>query len=211
MTPPTAAAQRPATVTLEAASLSHEEHFQLLTGAVIPRPIAWTSTVSATGVVNLAPFSFYTVVSTKPPMLALTIEPASDGGMKDTVANIAHTKEFVVNSVSTDLGPAMAHTSGAFAADVDELAASGLHAVRSTWVKPPRVGESRVAMECRLHSLTRPGSDWLVIGEVLAFHLAPGLRDHRGHLDVERMEPLGRVAARFIDVPPPYPLTTPAS
>jgi flavin reductase (DIM6/NTAB) family NADH-FMN oxidoreductase RutF len=194
----------PQSTVLDPAGLAPEQLFQLLTGSVVPRPIAWTSTLSAGGVPNLAPFSFFTVVSTVPPMLSLTVEAATGGGPKDTLRNIEETGEFVVNSVSADVGDQMYESSLDHAPQVSEFREAGVTPTPSTTVRPPRVAESKISMECVLHQVLRPGSDALVIGTVVAFHVAEGLLSAAGHIDLHRLRPLGRVAARFTDVRDPF-------
>lgn len=194
----------PEATVLEPVGLTPEQLFQLLTGSVVPRPIAWTSTVSAEGVLNLAPFSLFTVVSTVPPMLSLTIEAAGGGGPKDTLRNIEETGEFVVNSVSADVADQMYESSLEHAPQVSEFREAGVTPAPSTTVRPPRVAESKISIECALHQVLRPGSDALVIGTVVAFHVAHGLLSGAGHIDLHRLRPLGRVAARFTDVRHPF-------
>ncbi|MEU6988677.1 flavin reductase family protein [Streptomyces sp. NPDC046324] len=187
-------------VTLSSASLDSVGHFKLLTASVVPRPIAWTSTLSRAGVPNLAPFSFYTVVSTTPPMVALTLESSSTGGLKDTQRNIEETGEFVINVVSSDLAEQMSHTAVESAADVDEFQLAGVDPAPSLHLKAPRVAEARISMECVLHSVLRPGSDSVLIGEIQTFHVAEDLMMADGHIDVDKMEVIGRVDSRFIRV-----------
>ncbi|MFD7551991.1 flavin reductase family protein [Streptomyces sp. NPDC059578] len=187
------------TRTVDPAELDRQGVFRLLTAIVVPRPIAWTSTVSDGGTRNLAPFSFFTVVSTEPPMLALTIEAAPGGGVKDTLRNLRTTGEFVVNTVSVDQARQLDLTGVDHAQEVDEFALAGVTPLASTRVRPPRVAEAGISVECVLHSLLTPGSDTLVIGEVVAFHIADELLTATGRIDVARLRPLGRVASRFVD------------
>ncbi|MFD1932281.1 flavin reductase family protein [Nonomuraea mangrovi] len=194
--------------TIDPGDVPQERIFELLIAAVVPRPIAWTSTVGLDGVRNLAPFSFYTVVSSRPPMLCLSIEAAGDGTAKDTLRNIETTGEFVVNTVSADAADLMYGTSLEHAADVDEFEACGVTPAPSARVRPPSVGESKISMECVLHTTLRPGSDTLVIGEVVAFHLAPGVLSCDGRVDIDGLHPLGRVDSRFIQVGNPFRLPT---
>ncbi|WP_367129174.1 flavin reductase family protein [Saccharothrix sp. HUAS TT1] len=198
-------------VAFDPATMPAAEVFGLLTATVTPRPIAWTSTVGRDGVLNLAPFSFYTVVSNTPPMLSLTIEDGPNGRVKDTLVNIRDSGEFVVNSVSVDVADRMHRTSLEHAADTDEFEIAGLTPVPSTRVRPPRVAESAIGMECRLRQLLRPGSDTVVIGEVVAVHVAPDLLRAPGRIDLGGLRPLGRVASRFTDVRATFalPLTAP--
>ena len=128
----------------------HGLAFDPLKALVVPRPIGWISTVSAAGNVNLAPFSFFNLLSEDPAMVC--VAPGGrkpDRPMKDTRANIEATGEFVVNLATWDLRDAMNATSAALPAETDELAAAGLTAVAARQVRPPWVGESPVQLECR--------------------------------------------------------------
>ncbi|MBC2640746.1 MULTISPECIES: flavin reductase family protein [unclassified Rhodococcus (in: high G+C Gram-positive bacteria)] len=184
---------------IAAADLSARETFNILTATVVPRPIAWTSTVSACGVNNLAPFSFYTVVSSEPPMLLLSIEPKEGSDPKDSEANIIATGEFVVNAVSVPSAHALHTTSLDHPREVDEFDVAGVTAIPSIRVQPPRIKEALISMECTVRQTLRPGRDLLVIGEVVTFHLAADLVvDSR--VDVRRLNPLGRVASQFTEL-----------
>ena len=196
-------------VSLDPAQASRDQLFRLLSGIVVPRPIAWTSTISPEGVLNLAPFSYYMVVSTVPPMLSLTIEATSTGRSKDTLSNIEATGEYVINSVSSRLAEKMYNTSLEHAPEIDEFAHCAVTPAPSIHVSPPRVAESKVSMECVLQSLVRPGSDMLVIGEVKAIHVSNDVLSPDESIDIERLKPLGRVDSRFIDVPAPFGLPRP--
>lgn len=180
--------------------------FGLLKASVVPRPIAWTSTISADGVNNLAPFSFFTVVSSAPPMILLSLEYLADGRLKDSAANIETTGEFVVNSVPSAYASAVQLTSEAHEPHVDEFALAGLTPNPSRHVRPHRVGESPISLECRLHTTVQPGSDRLIIGEVVAFHVSHHVLGEDGRIDVARVDPLGRIAAEFARI---HPLPTP--
>ncbi|HET9381793.1 MAG TPA: flavin reductase family protein [Streptomyces sp.] len=195
---------------LDPASLPREDIFDLLSASVVPRPIAWTSTVGDDGVLNLAPFSFFTVVSAEPPMLSLTLEAAPDGRPKDTLRNIRSTGQLVVNLVSDDLAEQMSRTSPDYAAEVDEFQVGGVTPAPSVTVRPPRVAEARISMECVLHTVLTPGSDALVISEVVAFHVARELLPPGGgHIDLGRLRPLGRIGARFTRVGGVFALPAP--
>jgi flavin reductase (DIM6/NTAB) family NADH-FMN oxidoreductase RutF len=172
--------------------------YKLMVGVIVPRPIAFVSSISADGVRNLAPFSFFTGISANPPVICFSpMIRSSDGARKDTRRNIADTKEFVVNIVSEDFAPQMNICSIEFPPDVDEFAASGLTAVPSDLVKPPLVKESRVNMECRLLEIVdvsaKPLGGSLVIGEVLRFHVAEELFDNF-KIDPDLLRPIGRMA-----------------
>jgi flavin reductase (DIM6/NTAB) family NADH-FMN oxidoreductase RutF len=169
---------------------------KLLVEAVVPRPIAFVSTLSASGVLNLAPFSYFTVASANPPVICFAPIIRRDGSRKDTLLNIEATGEFVVNVVSEDFAPQMNLCSGEYPPDVDEFAISGLTPIPSELVKPPRVKESHVSMECRLlqivHVSAKPGGGSLVLGEVVRFHVDDTVVSHDS-IDPGRLCPIGRM------------------
>jgi flavin reductase (DIM6/NTAB) family NADH-FMN oxidoreductase RutF len=140
---------------------------------VLPRPIGWVSTLSAGGVANLAPISFFTVVSRKPPMVSLTIQPRSDGvTLKDTLVNIKDTGEFVHNLVTFPQAASAHGSAGEFAPEVDEFEFLGLDKAPSEAVRPPRVAGAPIAFECMLDRVISTGDvgDHVVFGEVVCFH-----------------------------------------
>jgi flavin reductase (DIM6/NTAB) family NADH-FMN oxidoreductase RutF len=153
--------------------------YRLLASAIVPRPIAFVSTVSTDGVYNLAPFSFFNAICAEPPVVGFC--PTFRVPAKDTLTNIRNTKEFVVNVVSEEIAEPMNVCAGEYAADVDEFRVSGLTPVPSQVVAPPRVLESRVSMECKLMQIVevsqraRGGS--LILGEVLRFHVDDEVMD----------------------------------
>ncbi|MCW8087104.1 flavin reductase family protein [Sabulicella glaciei] len=180
------------------ASLPAVDQGKLLRATVTPRPIAWVTTQHADGRTNAAPFSFFNLLCSEPPLLGLGITPRA-GEAKDTGNNIRRSGEFVVNLVSHALAERMNATSAEVGPEVDELAANGLGALPSHHVAPPRIGGCPAALECRLHTLLRPGGEALiVIGEVLALHL----EDHavldaaRCHVDTPSMDLVARMHGR---------------
>jgi flavin reductase (DIM6/NTAB) family NADH-FMN oxidoreductase RutF len=171
--------------------------YKLMVGVIVPRPIAFVSTLSAAGARNLAPFSFFTGISADPPVICFSpMIRGSDGQKKDTLRNIEETGEFVVNVVSEDFAQQMNLCAPEYPPEVDEFEASGLHPLRSDLVKPPRVAESRVSMECRLYQIVhvspKPLGGSLVMGEVLRFHIADALfSDFR--IDPDLLQAIGRM------------------
>ena len=175
--------------------------YKLLIGSIVPRAIGWTSTLSADGIPNLAPFSFFTVVSRKPPMVSLTIQPRSDRRqLKDTLTNIRATGEFVVNTVWLPQANAMHASSVEFAPGVDEFRAVGVPRVPSDLVKPPRVANAPVSMECRLEQILPMGEvgDHVVFGRIVRFHVADALALEDGRVDTAALQPVGRLAAEYV-------------
>ena len=173
--------------------------YRLLSGSILPRPIAFVSTMSTEGILNLSPFSFFTVASANPPIIAFC--PMVRGNprpKKDTLVNIEATKEFVVNICSEDFAAQMNSTAGEYPPDVDEFELSGLTPVPSEIVKPPRVQESRVNMECKLHQLIPISSEFLggtiVLGEVVRFHVRDGIANDIGEIDADQLDAIGRMA-----------------
>lgn len=172
---------------------SPADNYKLLTNLVVPRPIAWVSTVDGNGIVNLAPFSFFNAVSGNPLYLVISIAKNDAGNPKDTARNILASGEFVVNMVTEELFDAMNISAADFPHGESELLAAGLHAAPSVKVKPPRVAECQASMECRLHSTLALGENTLVIGEVVMFHVADHLVKERLH--IEGFAPLGRLGS----------------
>lgn len=181
------------------AGLPWRSVYKLLTGAIVPRPIAWVSTVDPAGAANLAPFSFFNAVSSRPPIVAFTASVRSTGlGQKDTLRNIRATGEFVVNIVTEPLAEAMNLTSTEFPPEVDEFQAAGLTADPSTAVTPPRVAESPIHFECRLHQIievgAEPGGGALILGRVVHIHVDPSVLLGEDKIDIGRLRPIGRLA-----------------
>lgn len=185
---------------IDAATLDATAAYKLLIGTVVPRAIGWISTLSTGGIANLAPFSFFTVVGRKPPMVSISIQPRSDGvTLKDTFVNIRDTGEFVTNLASLAQADAMHRSAFEFPADVDEFEALGLGKAPSVAVRPPRVAGAPVSMECRLERIIPMGDlgDHVVFGEVLRFHVRDDLMLDRGRVDTAAMNPVGRLAAEY--------------
>ncbi len=142
------------------AEQSIKENYKLLIGAVVPRPIAFVATQSPDGQNNLAPFSFFTAVSSKPPTICFAPSLRGNAAQKkDTLRNIEQTGEFVVNIVTEDIAVPMNDTATDFPPEVDEFAYTGLTPLPSQLVKPPRVKESPINMECRLYKIVTVGSE----------------------------------------------------
>ena len=162
-------------------SLKQQDLSHLLNDVVVPRPIAWVSTVSERGIYNLAPFSAYAMVSTKPFLVCFSIATTRDGQRKDTILNIESTKEFVISVVTEDLADEMNKTSTPYPRDVSEYQKAGLTPIKADIVRAPMVGESPINMECRVFQILEfgktPTVHNLVVGEILLVHVADELYD----------------------------------
>nr|WP_276531377.1 flavin reductase family protein [Fictibacillus nanhaiensis] len=180
--------------------MAEKDVYKLLIGSVVPRPIAWVSTISTEGVVNLAPFSFFNVASRNPPMLCISIGPGvgeREGTEKDTLVNIRNQKEFVINVVPSSLGNEMQKTSENLPSNFDEFKAAGLTTLDSTIVKPKRVKEAPIQMECQLEQIIQLGSDHLVIGRMIRYHINDDYYLGNYKVDLEKLQPLGRLAGNY--------------
>jgi len=172
---------------------SKADNYKLLTNLVVPRPIAWVSSQSQSGVINLAPFSFFNAVGSDPLYLIISIGDNDAGGPKDTARNIRASGEFVVNLVTEDLFDAMNISAADFPAEQSELEAAHLHAAPSARIKAPRVAEAQASLECKLFSAQSLGANTLFIGEVVMFHVADHLLGPRLH--IENFAPIGRLGS----------------
>jgi flavin reductase (DIM6/NTAB) family NADH-FMN oxidoreductase RutF len=173
--------------------------YKLLIGCVVPRPIAWVSSLSEDGIPNLAPFSFFMAVCNDPPTLAFSSGRRA-GDKKDTVRNIEHTQDFVVNLVDDVLAEQMNLTSGEYPPTVDEFALTGLTAAPSVKVKAPRVVEAPINLECRVVQIlpVGHGPHSLVLGEIVRFHIRDELYNPTtGRIDMYKLHPVGRLAGEL--------------
>jgi flavin reductase (DIM6/NTAB) family NADH-FMN oxidoreductase RutF len=182
---------------LDPSQIAPGDVYKLMIGMIVPRPIAFVSTVDPAGVRNLAPFSYFTACGSNPPVVCFStsVRPGPQP-YKDTLHNVEATGEFVVNIVSEEIADQMNRTAIDVPPEVDEFELSGLTPIASDLVKPPRVAESKVQMECRLHQIVRvsdkPGGGILVLGEVLRFHVLESLLD--GYkIDPEKLSAIGRM------------------
>jgi flavin reductase (DIM6/NTAB) family NADH-FMN oxidoreductase RutF len=173
--------------TFDPADLSPRAFYRLLTAVVVPRPIAWVSTVSADGVDNLAPHSFFTVACVNPPIVQFT-----SVGRKDSLRNVEATGEMVVNFTPEPLFEQVNASGTEFPADQSEFDAVGLIREPSERVRPPRVAASPVALECKLHSTLCLGDSTIVLGRVVF----AAVRDEvlvNGYPEIDRLRPLARL------------------
>lgn len=160
---------------IDPATLSQQDSSHLLTDIVIPRPIAWVSTVDNRGVMNLAPFSAYGMICNKPMVVGFSVGTKRDGQQKDTLRNCELTREFVVNIVTEELAQAMNQTSAPYPPDVSEFIEAKLTPIKADLVKPALVAESPLNMECRVLQIMQFGKASeiysFIIGEVLRVHI----------------------------------------
>jgi len=178
---------------IDPAEHSVADNYKLLTNIVIPRPIAWVTTQSQTGVINLAPFSFFNAVGANPLYIIFSVGFRDDGTPKDTEQNIQNNGEFVVNLVTEELFEAMNISAADFPAGQSELEAANLHAAPCVHIKVPRVAEAQASLECKLFSTQKLGSNTLIIGQVVMFHVADHLMGPRLHIN--NFAPLGRLGS----------------
>ena len=171
--------------------------YRIMTSAIVPRPIAFVSTVDANGVVNLAPFSFFNGVCSDPPLLMISITRQEDDSKKDTLRNIEFNGEFVVNSTHTWIAEEVNRSSENFPYGVSEMEKIGFHPLPSIFVRPPRIAEAWVNFECRLEKTVdvgdgNLGSSTIVIGRILAAHVANEAMTE-GRIDYAKLQPLARL------------------
>ena len=184
---------------LDPVAIGPTASYKLLIGCVVPRPIAWVSTVGGDGVPNIAPFSFFMGVCNEPPTIAFS-SGRRPGGVKDTVRNLELTGDFVVNVVDDDHAEAMNATSGEYAPEVDEFALAGLLTAPGVRVRSPRLLTAPVSLECRVAQIVPVGRGphSVVFGEIVYFHVRDGVYDARtGRIDMHGLRPVGRLAGNL--------------
>ena len=206
----------PAFTSLVCAERERRDNFKTLLSCVMPRPIAFVSTISADGRPNLAPFSFFNGVGSNPPAVIFSPATKADGKKNDTVHNLRRVGEFVVNVVPYAIRDAMNEASFPFPPEVNEFEAAGFTPLPSKFVRPPRVAESPAHLECKLVQIVKVGegplSANICIGEVLCYHIANEMLLPDGTADVQKMDLIGRLGGdgystirdRF-DLPKPEP------
>lgn len=178
---------------IDPSDLAAEQAYRLLTGIVVPRPIAWVTTLSGDGVVNLAPFSAFTFVSPKPPMLAISVGRKA-GVYKDTAHNILNNEEFVVHIADSTLMNAVHESSTEHPPEVSEVEELNLETLPCERVRVPRLAVAPIAMECRFRQCLEFGEtrSRLLVGEVLVFHIRDGLLNN-GKIETEALDPIARI------------------
>jgi flavin reductase (DIM6/NTAB) family NADH-FMN oxidoreductase RutF len=182
---------------LDFSKLSPREAYGWMTSTILPRPIAWVSTISAEGRTNLAPFSFFQGITANPPTLMFVPVNTRDGLPKDTLRNIEATREFVVNVVPFALAESMNATAALLPYGESEFEKFAVGSAASVRVKPPRVALSPVAFECQLHSITRIGEGPIaanvVFGRILLVHVDDAVLGADGHPDAAKLDLIGRL------------------
>ncbi len=171
--------------------------YQALVGVVTPRPIAWVTTVSPAGVVNLAPFSFFNVFGVSPPVVVFSPGLKPDGSKKDTLKNVETTGEFVVNAAVAELAEQVNLSSRELPHDESEVTLTGLHTTPSLTVKPPRIAESPVHLECKVRQVLPIGAANLIIGDVLLIDIRDDVLDVTGRPDPRKLRTIARLGGDF--------------
>ena len=175
--------------------LDRRAAYRLLISVVVPRPIGWTSTIGVDRSLNLAPFSFFNAVGGSPPTVLISVGRRT-GNPKDTLRNVQEIGEFVINIVNEELAVAMNQTSGEWAYEVNEFDRAGVTPAASIDVKPPRVAEAPIALECRVTQIV-PVIDTtytLILGRVLRFHVRSDLLRPNGLVDAALLKPVARLS-----------------
>jgi flavin reductase (DIM6/NTAB) family NADH-FMN oxidoreductase RutF len=173
-----------------------EISYKLLTACVTPRPIAWVTSLSAAGVVNAAPYSFFNAMGHRPPTVTIGILADPEKGWKDTARNILDSGEFVINLVTEALADQMNLTCMNAPAELSEIEIAGLGTTPASQVAPPLIAEAPVSLECRTHTVVTTGQHQaIVVGQVLAIHVADRyvLDAERGHIDSPGLALIGRI------------------
>ncbi|MGZ0747159.1 flavin reductase family protein [Haloparvum sp. AD34] len=172
--------------------------YRLLSGSVVPRPIAWVSSRGPSGE-NLAPYSFFNVVAVQPPVLMFA-PVATPTAPKDTLANAVETEAFTVNVVTRDLVEAMNESAATLPPGDSEFERAGVTPVDADRVDAPRVAEAQVSFECELYEATEVGGSTMVLGEVVYAHVDDAVTTD-GKLDTEKLDAVGRLAGNsYADV-----------
>ena len=176
---------------IDPAHLDRRAAYKLMISLIVPRPIAWVSTIAPGGSLNLAPFSYFNGISSHPPIVMIAVG-ARRGERKDTWRNIEQTREFTVNVVIQELVDAMVLSSGEFPPEVDEFKEAGVTPLASTKIKPPRIAESPVSMECKLEKIVEVAGSALILGRVVLYHIREDLMVE-GSVDPKKLMPVARL------------------
>ncbi|MDQ0192366.1 flavin reductase family protein [Paenibacillus wynnii] len=169
------------------------ENYKLLIGSIVPRPIAFVTSIDEEGIVNAAPFSFFNIVNNDPPMIMFSCNRLPNGEMKGTSRNILGNKEFVVHIADEDNIEAINYTSINAPHGISEISLAGLTTVPAQEIRVPRVQECKIAMECRLVQHVDLGKSDMIIGEVLVFYIEDELYEN-GRINIDKLKPVSRLA-----------------
>ncbi len=185
-------------IRIDPSEIKIEETYKLLIGSILPRPIALVSSMNKNGESNLAPFSFFNGVSSKPPCIMVSIARKSNGDKKDTLLNIEETEEFVINSANKWLIEELVHCAASYPYGVSEMEKAGLTSLPSEVVKPFRVKESAFQMECKLYNKMEigdgsAGSSTIIVGEIVCFHINNAIYND-GKILLDKYQPVARLA-----------------
>lgn len=187
--------QAVAVMTFDLEKMSAGQRYQVLASLVMPRPIAWVTTCDAEGRVNAAPYSFFNVFGSDPPIVAFAPGNRDRDTPKDTARNIRAGGEFVVHLLDEPLGEAMVATAASLPFGASEVEQGGLETVACERIAVPRLAAAPVAMECLEHSTIEIGRNRLIIGQVHLIHAREGIFNDEGRFQHEKFHPLGRMAS----------------
>ena len=185
---------------LDPSQLSTSEIYKLLIGSIVPRPIAFISTINSSKQGNLAPFSFFNGVCSNPPCIMFSVAHKANGEKKDTLRNIEETEEFVINSSNQWITEALVHCAAEYPYGIDEMQKVGLTPIASTKISPFRVAESAIQMECKLYNKMEigdgtAGSATIIVGQIVAIHVASNVYSD-GKIILEELKPVSRLGGQ---------------
>lgn len=187
--------------------ISEDEMYKLLIGSVIPRPIAWVSSKSKDGILNLAPFSLFTVASRNPPTLLISIGPGVNeriGSIKDTLTNIREVKEYIINMVPEQLGEAMYRSSASVEPEKNEFELAGVTAQMGNVLNVPAVLEAPISIELMLDQIIPVGGDSLVLGKVKCIQIDKAVYAGNYKIAIDKWKPLASLAGDFAGLMPSF-------
>lgn len=182
---------------IDPTTLSRSRNYFQLISTVVPRPIAWVTSLDAGGCVNLAPFSFFQGITSDPPTVMLSFGRRRNGRLKDTPSNILSSGEFVVNLVTRELAEAMVESSADDPPGESEAERLGLAVASSEKVAPPRLAVSPLSLECRLVRHLEVGKSLVIFGEVLLYHVDESVLDEQGLIDPARLGAVARLGGQL--------------
>ncbi|MBI2570216.1 MAG: flavin reductase family protein [Candidatus Schekmanbacteria bacterium] len=181
--------------TIAPATLSGDAVYFWMTGLIVPRPIAFVTTLGPAGLVNAAPFSFFNGVCSTPPLVSLAISRRG-AELKDTLRNVLERRELVINICNAAIAKAISVAAGDFGPELSEIELTGLSLLPSTTIKTPRVANAPAQLECRLDQAVEVGGGkaTLVLAEITMIHVHRAIVDERGRVDIDRLDPLARLS-----------------